>query len=437
MADNPLWAAAVQVDITPPVGTGFDGYMARKGTSIGVHDPLLAQLLLLQSEEDQVVCISLDLLGVGLAFTGRVRAGIEQAIGVPAQCTIICCSHTHSGAAGFLPQAVGIMSAEDPELQRSVERKLVGAAIWARQQLQPARLGVGIGHVQGIGRNRNDPEKGVLDDRVTVLRIDDAGGEPLAVMMNYGCHPTVLGYQNLLFSADYPAAARQALNDVYPDALFMYTNGASGDISTRFTRRDQSFAEVKRMGCILAGEVLKVMQLIETQEHASLGGRIAAVELPYRAFPPADKAQREVERLRAGLERLQAAGAAHGDIRRATTRVEGAMAQVELAKAFAGRTHHPTEVQALRIGDLALAGMPGEPFTRTVLEIKAQSPYPHTEVCSYSNDESGYFPDAISIEQGTYEALISPYGAEVAQTLRDTALSVLGSMAAEPEPRKE
>ncbi len=437
MAKDPLWAAAVQVDITPPVGTGFDGYMARKGTSVGVHDPLLAQLLLLQSGEDRVVCIALDLLGVGQEFTGRVRAGIEKAIGVPGQCTMVCCSHTHSGAAGFLPQAVGIMSAEDPELQRWVERKLVGAAVWARQELQPARLGVGIGHVQGIGRNRNDPEKGVVDDQVIVLRIDDAGGEPLAAMMNYGCHPTVLGYQNLLFSADYPGAARQALNDVYPDALFMYTDGASGDISTRFTRRDQSFAEVQRMGRILAGEVLKVMQIIETQERASLGGRTAAVELPYRAFPPADKAQREVERLQAELESLKAAGAAHGDIRVATTRVEGAMAQVELAKAFAGHTHHDTEVQALRVGDLALVGLPGEPFTRTVLEIKAQSPHPYTAVCSYSNDESGYFPDAISIEQGTYEALISPYGAEVAERLRDKALNVLGSMAPQAGLREE
>lgn len=428
MANDPLLAAAVQVDITPPVGTGFDGYMARKGASIGVHDPLLAQLLLLQSGEDRVVCIALDLLGVGLEFTGRVRTGIEEVIGVPARCTMICCSHTHSGAAGFLPQAVGIMSAEDPELQHTVERKLVGAAVWAGEELQPVRLGVGTGHVQGIGRNRNDPETGVLDDQVVVLRIDDAGGQPLAVMMNYGCHPTVLGYQNLLFSADYPGAARQALNDVYPNVVFMYTDGASGDISTRFTRRDQSFAEVKRMGRILAGEVLKVMQLIETQKRASLRGGTAAVQLSYRAFPAADRAQLEVERLQAELESLKAAGAAHGDIRVAITRVEGAMAQVELSKAFAGRTHHDTEVQALRLGELALVGLPGEPFTRTVLEIKAQSPHRYTAVCSYSNDESGYFPDAISIEQGTYEALISPYGADVAEKLRDAALSVLGSL---------
>ena len=121
---------------------------------------------------------------------------------------------------------MGIQSAQDPELQAITRRKLVGAAIWARELLQPARAGVGVGSVQGIGRNRNDPQEGAVDDQVIVVRVDDGDGQPLAVMMNYGCHPTVLGHQNLLFSADYPGAARQALNAIYPETVFLYTNGA-------------------------------------------------------------------------------------------------------------------------------------------------------------------------------------------------------------------
>jgi neutral ceramidase len=426
MSESRLQAAAVQVDITPPVGTGFDGYMAREGASIGVHDPLLAQLVLLQSGEDRLVCITMDLLGVSLDFTRQVRAQIEGAIGVPQEHIMVSCTHTHSGATGFWPHEVGIQSAKDPELQAITRRKLVGAAIWARELLQPARLGVGLGRVQGIGRNRNDPEGGAVDDQVVVLRVDAADGQPLAVMMNYGCHPTVLGYKNLLFSADYPGAARQALKAIYPETVFLYTNGASGDISTRFTRRDQSFAEVERMGRILAGEVLKVMQWVETQDMVHLGGRIAPIELPFRTFPPADAAEREIKRLQADLKELQAKGAAHGDIRIATTRVEGAMMQAELAKTFAGRSSHRTELQTLQVAGLALVGLPGEPFTRTVLEIKEQSPHAHTAVVSYSNDECGYFPDAWSIAAETYEALSSPYAADVAEILKEVSLGLLG-----------
>ncbi len=425
MPQDSLVAAAVEVDITPPVGTGFDGYSARQGNSIGVHDPLLAQLLLLRLGAQAIVLVSMDLLGVGLDFTGRVRVGIERAIGVPGRCIMLACTHTHSGAAGFLPPSPGIHTQPDEELQDMTARKLVGASIWAQQTLRPARLGAGRGRVEGLGRNRNDPEKGLADHEVLLLRVDDLAGEPLCVMMNYGCHPTVLGYQNLLFSADYPGAARATLRCIYPRTACMYTNGASGDVSTRFTRREQSFSEVERMGRILGGEVLKVMQPIVTHDSPALDGELAEVQLRFRPFPPPEAAQAEVVRLRAELERLRATSATHGDIRRAHTRIEGAEGQALMSQELAGRTQRTSQVQLLRIGDLALLGLPGEPFSRTVLEIKQQSPRPWTAVVSYANEDAGYFPDAASIADGTYEALISPYGADVTEELRRTALQLL------------
>ena len=425
MVSKQLLAGAVEIDITPPVGNGFDGYAARQGKSLGIHDPLLAQLLLLRLGDAQIVLISLDLLGVGLAFTQRVRQGIQQAIGVLPDCTLVACSHTHSGVAGFMPAHPGLSTYQDPDLQQQVADRLIGAAIWAQGRLQPARLGAGRGSLDGIGLNRNDPEKGLLDKGVIVLLVQDESGKPLAVLMNYGCHPTVLGYQNLFFSADYPGAARSALRKLYPDTVFLYTNGASGDVSTRFTRREQSFAEVERMGRILAGETLKLMQTIVTVPTVKLSGQVSPVELNFRQFPPPDVAQRELERLQAELEALKARQAPHGEIRRAITRVEGATGQPLLAKELAGRSFNQSQLQILKIGELILAGVPGEPFTRIVLDIKNQSPSPLTAVVSYANDYQGYFPDAVSIAEGDYEALISPYGADVAEHLGQAVLGLL------------
>jgi len=425
MASDELLASAVEIDITPPIGVGFDGYAARKGNSQGIHDPLLGQLLLLASGDRQLVLISLDLLGTSLDLSQQVREGIREAIGVPPDFTLVACSHTHSGAAGFLPLQPGITSFQDPELKQMVARKLIGASVWAREGLRPARLGVGRGTAAGIGLNRNDPEEGPVDNEVIVLCVEDRGGIPIAVMMNHGCHPTVLGYQNLYFSADYPGAARANLRRIYPDTVFLFTNGASGDVSTRFSRREQSFGEVERMGRLLAGEVLKVMQTLTTRPTAELRARTLSVELKFRPFPDRQAAQREVARLQAELDRLKASGAGHGQIRRATTRVEGATAQLLMAQELAGRSSNASQIQMLSIGDLALVGLPGEPFTRTVLDLKAASPNRLTGVISYANDYQGYFPDAHSIEQGSYEALISPYGADVAKTLSESALDML------------
>jgi hypothetical protein len=271
--------------------------------------------------------------------------------------------------------------------------------------------------VTGIGLNRNDPERGWVDNEVIVLSVEDQLGVPLAVLMNHGCHPTVMGYQNLLFSADYPGAARSALQKIYPGTIFLFSNGASGDVSTRFTRRDQSFREVNRLGRLLAGEVLKVLQTITTSPSVELAASTTDVELKFRPFPPGEIARQELERLQAELEALKTAGAAHGEIRRATTQVEGATGQLLMAQELAGRSANYSQVQMLAIGDLALVGIPGEAFTRTVLDIKASSPKPFTAVVSYANDYQGYFPDALSIQEGSYEALISPYGADVASSL--------------------
>jgi len=79
----------------------------------------------------------------------------------------------------------------------------------------------------------------------------------------------------------------------------------------------------------------------------------------------------------------------------------------------------------LRIGPLAIVALPGEPFTRTVLEIKNQSPVQPSFVVSYGNDYRGYFPDAVSVAAGTYEALVSPYDETVGERLVQAVLALL------------
>lgn len=424
MSNETLFASAVEIDITPPRGYHMDGYAARTEKSQGSHDPLMGQVLLLKSNEKQIAIICLDLVAVDMEFTTLVRNGIQEGIGLPPENILVSCSHIHSGPAGFMPPHPGFSTSSDPELQRYVAQQLVIAALMANKQLQPVHLGIGRGAVEGIGLNRNDPYADV-DKEVIVLRVDSTSGNPIAVLMNYGCHPTVLGYSNLQYSADYPGAARANLRKIYPETVFMYTNGASGDVSTRFTRRDQTFQEVERMGRILSGEVLKVMQTITTRSGSFLAAYVEPIVLSFRHFPSESEAELELSALKEELKSLKNSGADHGAIRKATTRVEGATGQLVMGKELAGKTSYNSQVQVLMIEDLALVGLPGEPFTKTVLEIKRASPIPDTAVVSYANDSRGYFPDDETIAKRSYEALISPYGAEVSAGLRETAIKLL------------
>jgi hypothetical protein len=62
-----------------------------------------------------------------------------------------------------------------------------------------------------------------------------------------------------------------------------------------------------------------------------------------------------------------------------------------------------TWVQALRVGDVAWVGVPGEFFTRLGIEIKRRSPFRYTYVAGVANDYIGYIPDAAAYDLGGYQ----------------------------------
>ena len=408
-AKNNLLVGAVEVDITPPVGVALAGYGARTKNSIGVHDPLKAQALFIQSGADKLLIFTCDIIGIELGITMQIREMVAQELGISPSSILISCSHTHSGPQGYLPNEPLHMSLKDDELVRMTQRKFLGAAIWAISQKEPANLAFGEQQLTGVGKNRNSPDAGPQDTQLNVLRFNNSQGEPIAVLFNYGCHPTVMGHDNLLITADFPGAARQGLKAHFPNCVFMFANGACGDVSTRFTRREQTFAEVERHGLILTGGVLEAMMKSEPVEVDHVEAECVEVQLPQRELPSAEEIDATLIGLQKKLEELKEKSAPHGEIRKVFTQLEGAQAQLELANLELETSFFHTQLQFLQIGPIFIAAIPGEPFSQTVLEVKSMCSPVKTLVISHANDSKGYFPDRGTIEQGTYEALISPY----------------------------
>src|SRR5437764_13984801 len=73
---EPFLAGASEIDITPPVDLPMDGYMARVGVSHAVHDPLLAQVLLLDDSHRRVAVVALDVMAVGAVFADELRRSL-------------------------------------------------------------------------------------------------------------------------------------------------------------------------------------------------------------------------------------------------------------------------------------------------------------------------------------------------------------------------
>lgn len=222
-------AGVARVDITPPVGHAMGGYSARKGNATGTHDPLTATVLVLESEGHKTALIAADLrsfVSTRIGELAKQRYGIDS--------TIISVSHTHSGPLTWEARTPWYTQAED---------KMVDAIGQATKALAPATLAAGVSQVY-VGFNRRKVDNGVatmwwrnadklpshpVDPEVTVLVVRAPGGATKAVLVNYACHPSILGPDNLEYSADYPGAMRKAIETQNPGALAMFVQGGAGD----------------------------------------------------------------------------------------------------------------------------------------------------------------------------------------------------------------
>jgi neutral ceramidase len=414
---NKLLGSALQIDITPPIGTPLEGYAARIQPSIGIHDPLYAGLILLKLGDEQVLLISLDQIAISAPVTEKIRAAVAETLQLKPEQILVACTHTHSGPSGYITRFPMLSDSTDPFLVDLLTRKLAGAANQLSSQLDAVILELGQDQIFGLGHNRNDINEETQDHELLVLVMKSIEGQPQAVWVNYGCHPTILGYDNRLISADFPGAARRALMCQYPDLVWLFMNGASGDISTRFTRRGQDFSEVERSGLLLAGSVLKAIQTAQSLAVDKLEGKMANIQLPLREFGSVEAARAEATNLELEWKAMLASGEPAGELRKAMTRAEGAQAQVMMAELYAGKQYLDSTIQAIRIGGLTLVGLPGEIFTETVLALKAMGTNRTVAVVGYANDYCGYFPDRKAVKANTYEALVSPFSAKVAEVL--------------------
>ena len=62
-----------------------------------------------------------------------------------------------------------------------------------------------------------------------------------------------------------------------------------------------------------------------------------------------------------------------------------------------------TWLQVIRLGDVALVGVPAEFFTSLGVDLKRRSPIKHTFIAELSNDWIGYLPDREAHELGGYQ----------------------------------
>ncbi|MCG3196273.1 MAG: neutral/alkaline non-lysosomal ceramidase N-terminal domain-containing protein [Candidatus Omnitrophica bacterium] len=368
-------------DITPTKPTPMWGYGARHDAlSVGVMDPLFAKAVVVEATPDRLAIVGLDL---GRSPTPPVMESIRKRVLERAGVTRILMSgsHTHHGPVLELKDEAGKGKGKFDDAVayvKELEDKLVEAICEAAGDLRDARIGWGSTEVD-MNRNRHSKiEPKPRETELAVIRLDDLSGKPIALIVNFAAHPTMLEASDLRFSADYPGQMMNAVESALT-APCVFMQGSAGDLSTKTTEETRGH---EAFGKALASEVLKIAGGIETTVPEKPS--IKAMDEDFDFTTRMDLRNPVIKLLLARAFFPELAGAFSDEVADSHLR--------------------PHLTTVLLNGELALVGASGEFFSNHSVRLKQRCRAEKTLFFGYCNGHHLYFPTIEGAAEGGYGA---------------------------------
>lgn len=395
-----------EVNYTPEVGLDLIGnYRGNDAASRGVHDSLYAKALVASDGKgEKVAILTIDICMLPKEPVDYMREYIASKTDIKAENVMIMSTHTHSGP----PSGLSSPKAKEYLLRAA------NAVLVANDRLKPTVVSAGRSQESRISHNRRlkcidgtthmcwetfkpgfviEPW-GTIDPEVITLSFEQEGKQT-GVLVNFGCHATTMTGNNWLYTADYPGYLAEAIKRVKgKDFASLFCNGCCGNVTQVDYRIGfpDTFQECQRIGYILAVSAMEAMQnakpvstdkIVVSREMVPL----SRIDISDEQIEWANAIMKKVEK--EGMPPIQADGIPDAQY---------AKDWIEMRKNQ--NITDSVEVMAIRIGDLAFVGLPGEIFNEFGKYIKEKSPCKNTIVTGLTNDERSYFPTAVSFTQG-------------------------------------
>ena len=322
----------------------------------------------------------------------------------------------------------------------------VTAAEAAASDLRPVTLALGRGMDGRVAFNRRfvmrdgtvkthppicDPDilhaEGPTDPEVGLAVLTDEQGQVVASLLHHTCHPCH-GYPHRFVIADWPGAWSELMAERL-GGVALVINGCCGNLHhTNHLNPEQTWDPdlYRLMAARLAETASAVAARLQPSPAAPLAWDRTVLRLPLRTLAPETIAEAEAYLATYPTPKF---------LDEAGTQVDWdwvyAAGTLDLAATEARDPFCDYEIQALRLGDLALVTLMGEPFVEAQLRLKLESPAPHTFVAHFCNGYAGYVPTAQAFERGGYETRTSngsKWQPEALDQITDEAIGMVGRL---------
>jgi len=408
----PLQAGAARVDITPEVGCHLDGNLTDR-RSQAVHDPLYAKAVVVERDGVRLGLVVCDLIIVTREMADAVKSLVAAQAGIPPERLLVTATHTH-----YAPAVYGaLLTTRETDYAETVPLRIAAAVMQAADKLQPAQVGWAAGecasecfnrrwHLSdgtvkmnpGIGNPNLVEPAGPADPKLTAMVVRTPERQPIAVVGNLSLH--YVGSANGDISSDYFGFFDRALQRMAGgEFVAAMTNACFGDINNiNYGGPPRSapdpYHHCERVGNVAAAAAYQAWQSLREEQfdaEPELAGVLELVPLTPRQPTAEQIAAAQQYLLHQPIE---------PDVWSWTYAVEHLRMMLETPAELS------VPLQALRIGEGAMVGLPGEVFAEIGLAIRAESPFQHLMPIGLANDTVGYVAPDHQLDWGGYECTL-------------------------------
>lgn len=428
-------AGASTTNITPPLGSPIVGNFD-KPLATHIHDELHARALALDDGTTQIAFVVVDNLGPERVVFDEAKRLVQEKTGLVPEHMLMSGTHTHSGVngsgSGNRKEGVAL-----DEYQTFLARRIADAVQIALNNLEPARIGWGVGKVAqhvfnrrwrmkepvigpfgakesvvmnpGVANPNMLEPAGPTDPEVSFISVQSLKGRPIGILANYSLH-YVGGVPKGHISADYFALFADRIGELLsadrqdPAFVGILSNGTSGDVNNvNFRGPVQPYAPYEKMRIVandVAQEVFTVYKGLKHNDWVRL--QAAHSELTLNVRQPTPDMIAFAENVLARPDDVKPGHRLEEHYANSTLRMQKEWPdQIDIV------------LQAFRIGDLGVAAIPFEVFTEIGLEVKKKSPFKPSFTISLANGRYGYLPTPKQHALGGYETWLGTNNVQV------------------------
>lgn len=243
--EGPLRAGYGKRSLGFPIGAATVGYSPGSGPATpwaqsypgtrSRQTALTAEALVLRRGEGTVALVRTDTVGIWQAMVRDAKARLRE-LDRPglAEGLVVGATHTHSSGGRVFDHPFGEI-AVGPFLAGFYERvrgAIVQAVLDADEAAEPARIGYDTTEVPALHEDRRCENADVMDHTTGLVRVETEAGEPIVHLVNYAVHATVLGNDEPVLSRDASGAIEHGIEAELPERTpVMMLQSWAGDVA--------------------------------------------------------------------------------------------------------------------------------------------------------------------------------------------------------------